>query len=174
MPSCGNGWRSASPSISEKSSGRKLLSRVAVAKKKPQSDNRNKSTASKAAGKPGFPQEGQRKIVPDDYDTMAKLWGTGCSFRSMAKRYGVTVSTIRHHFKAHIFPMIQASSTRTLEAELLKITELERVAWKCFYSTDPAERREVVKNEVAKLKEKPEGVQASLQALLEKSLEEDV
>ena len=137
-----------------------------MAKKKP---------APKAAaqgGKPrrGHPAPGQRKIVPDDYNAMAKMFCMGCTYRQIAEKYGVDHATISHHFNNHIFPMVQASSTRSLEAELMKITVLEQVAWQCFYSESPTERRQLIKAELAKLKDKPKAVRKQIESLIEKSV----
>jgi len=133
-----------------------------MAKKKP--------TPKTAARKSGCPPPGERKIVPDDYDQIMRLYGQGWSFRQIAAHYDVGKFTIQHHFNKHIFPMIQASSTRSIAAELLKINELERVAWKCFYSTKPAERRELVKQQIAKLKTLPEAQRKNVESLLERAV----
>ncbi len=138
-----------------------------MAKKKPASAA-PKSKAGHTKG--GRPAPGGRTIVPDDYDQMAKLYGTGCTYAQIAREFGVAPNTIATHFKNNIFPMIQASSTRSLESELLKITQLERVAWECFHSKKPAERRKLIKNEIAKIRETSEEERKEIKYLLEESL----
>ncbi len=136
-----------------------------MAKKKPAA---RKSKAGYPKG--GRPAPDQHKIVPDDYDDMAKLYGTGCTFAQIARKYNVGPNAVANHFKNNIFPRIQASSVRSLESELLKITALERVAWQCFYSKEPYERRELVRSEIAKLKGKTEAQRKTIENLLEQSL----
>lgn len=122
-------------------------------------------TPRKGVGRPG---PGNRKIVPNDYDRMSSLYGTGCTFAQIAREYGVHPNTIAHHFTTHIFPIIQASSSRSLASQLVKIEAIYRYAWKGFFSESPSEKRRMLKHEIAKLSSGEQS--GELKKLLEETL----
>jgi len=125
------------------------------AKKKPKKKP-VKRKATPAATGPGWP--GERKIVPNDYPRLMRLYARGITFGEIAARYKCRINTVTHHFKHHIFPLIQASLGRTLESELLKIDEVERTAWDNYASELPAEEREVVHEQIAQAQELSAGI----------------
>ena len=105
--------------------------------------------------KAGRPKPEERKIVPDDYELMSMQYGKGVSMRQIARQMDVQPNTVAHHFKTHIFPMVQNSACRSLTAVLLKLDTMFRVAWECFESDDPAEVREIAKKLTGKIKDRP-------------------
>ena len=124
------------------------------------------------AGHPkgGRPAPGERKIVPDDYPVMARMYGRGLSYQQIAEKFGVHANTISNHFANHIFPSVKASPARSLEAELLKIDTLAEVAWEQFASEVPAETREQIRTELGRIKPRDKTKAKQLDKLLEKTL----
>ena len=73
--------------------------------------------------------------------------------REIARQLDVQPNTISHHFKTHIFPMVQNSAHRSLTAVLLKLDVMFSTAWRCFEEEDPVEVREMAKKLIGKMRE---------------------
>lgn len=90
----------------------------------------------------------RRQLSPLEYDRIGQMWAMGKSYRRIARQYDVDEATIRRVLRDHIWPSVKMSPSRSIEAELLKLSVVEAKAWECFMSDAPAETREQIKQEL--------------------------
>ncbi len=93
------------------------------------------------ANTPGKPNKPDRPIGPAELDSIRDRWLRGQSHREIGVALGVAHTTIGHHLKQNIIPIIQQTRSIDTRKQLARVEYLYRVAWDLFSKSQKPEER---------------------------------